>query len=63
MARRCTGSAGALIGTLTTDNDGNIAVTSGSKDSAIICQNRATQYPAGAKIWLVLTSDYASAQA
>ena len=50
---------GALIATFTTDGDGNIAPTSGSANIGFDLPDPGDKnYPAGAKIWLVPSSDY-----
>jgi len=52
---------GALISTFTTDSSGNIALTSGSVElNRNLPKGSSDQnYPEGAKIWLVPSSDYA----
>jgi predicted ribosomally synthesized peptide with SipW-like signal peptide len=50
---------GALIATFTTDSSGNIASTSGSASIGFDLPDPGDRnYPAGAKIWLVPSSDY-----
>ena len=50
---------GALIANFLADGSGNIAVTTGSVNLGIDLPDSADyNYPAGAKIWLVLQSDY-----
>jgi predicted ribosomally synthesized peptide with SipW-like signal peptide len=55
------GNPGALIATFTADASGDIAPTSGSIDLAMDLPHTSdANYPGGAKIWLVTTSDYDS---
>ena len=50
---------GALIGTYNTGSGNSISVSNQSKDLGMDLPNSAdANYPAGAKIWLVLSSDY-----
>ncbi len=52
-------SPGALIANFNADNNGDIVEISGSVDLGINMPDAADyNYPAGAKIWLVLASDY-----
>jgi len=55
---------GALIDTFTTNSSGDIALTPGSIDLGMdLPDSTDANYPGGAKIWLVLSSDYNSGNA
>lgn len=54
---------GALIGTMTTDANGDVSVVGDTNNLGIDLPDPAdANYPEGAKIWLVPSSDYSGGQ-